>query len=89
MSAAAVPAGSAAVLIGVSAYAHLPALTAVRDGLVDLAAQLRDPAVGGLPAERCHVVAEPAGAAEAIAPLRGAVESASDTLLVHYAPGTG
>ncbi|MGW3245307.1 hypothetical protein [Streptomyces sp. NPDC001070] len=85
MSAAAVPAGSAAVLIGVGAYAHLPALPAVRGGLVDLAAQLRGPAVWGLPAERCHVVAEPACAAEAIARLRGAVESASDRLLVHCA----
>ncbi|MFJ3921963.1 protein phosphatase 2C domain-containing protein [Streptomyces sp. NPDC090022] len=79
------PQRSSAVLIGVSAYDHLPGLPAVRTNLADLRDQLRDPAVWGLPAERCHLVHDPAGGSAAIAPLRHAVEAATDTLVVYFA----
>ncbi|MFJ7158876.1 protein phosphatase 2C domain-containing protein [Streptomyces sp. NPDC101118] len=79
------PGRSSAVLIGVSAYAHLPELPAVRTNLVDLQHQLQDPAVWGLPPERCHRVPDPAGASEAIGPLRRAAEEATDTLVVYFA----
>lgn len=45
MDTAAAPDRSAAVLIGVSRYDHLPPLPGVRGNVMDLAAQLRDPAV--------------------------------------------
>ncbi|NGO74321.1 hypothetical protein G6045_01270 [Streptomyces sp. YC504] len=53
--------------------------------MTDLAGQFRDPSVWGLSADRCHVVLEPGDSATAIGPLRSAVDSASDTLLVYYA----
>ncbi|MGW9372967.1 caspase, EACC1-associated type [Streptomyces xanthophaeus] len=85
MTAPAAPGRSSAVLIGVSRFAHLPELPAVSANLTDLAAQLRDPDVWGLPADRCHVVAEPGTPTAALAPLRAALEQARDTLVVYYA----
>ncbi|MDT0310590.1 caspase family protein [Streptomyces sp. DSM 44917] len=79
------PGRSAAVLIGVSSYAHLADLPAVRANVADLAVQLRDASVWGLPGQRCHLALEPRSAAEAIGHLRRAVDSTTDTLLVYYA----
>src|SRR5262245_33520945 len=79
------PRQSSAVLVGVSTYAHLPELPAVRTNLIALHDQLRDPAVWGLPPDRGHRVHDPASASEAIGPLRRAAEATADTLVVYFA----
>ncbi|CCK25418.1 hypothetical protein BN159_1039 [Streptomyces davaonensis JCM 4913] len=85
MNTAAAPGRSAAVLIGVSRYDHLAPLPGVRGNVVDLAEQLRDPAVWGLSEERCRVVLEPTDATAAFEPLRETADGGLDTLVVYYA----
>ncbi|MFG3257569.1 protein phosphatase 2C domain-containing protein [Streptomyces sp. NPDC048172] len=88
MSASSSPGRSAAVLMGVSTYEHLDDLPGVRGSATDLAAQLCDPAIWGLPADRCHLVMEPDSPTAAFAPLRalgGSGLDTLDTLVVYYA----
>jgi hypothetical protein len=51
---------SAAVIIGVGAYQHLPALPAVANHREQLHAVLTDREVWGLPGDRCRTVPDPA-----------------------------
>ncbi|MFJ9029888.1 caspase family protein [Streptomyces sp. NPDC102274] len=79
------PAASRAVLIGTAAYRHLPALPAVQANVTDLAAELCDATVWGLPREHCTVVADPQNATAMLDPVHRAGDQATDTLLVYYA----
>ncbi|WP_420711880.1 caspase, EACC1-associated type [Streptomyces sp. MMG1533] len=72
------------MLIGVSRYEHLEDLPGVRGNVRDLAAQLRDPAVWGLPEDRCHEVLDPANSSDALGPLRATTDTDIDTLVVYY-----
>lgn len=85
MNGPASPDRSAAVLIGVSQYKHLEDLPGIRANVEDLADQMRDPSVWGLPTGRCHVVLEPLNATAAFDPLRATDDFRLDTLLVYYA----
>jgi uncharacterized protein YjbI with pentapeptide repeats len=73
------------VLIGASAYSHLEDLPAVRNNLSGFRDVLVDPALGGLPADNCTVVAEPAGPVDLYRMLRQQAAAAEDTLLVYFA----
>ncbi|MFG3013197.1 caspase family protein [Streptomyces cinerochromogenes] len=81
------PAGSRAVLIGVSRYEHpgLPGIPAVRANLADLRAVLTDPVSGTLRAEHCVVVDEPGVPTDFGIPVTEAAGEATDVLLVYYA----
>jgi flagellar motility protein MotE (MotC chaperone) len=88
------PQHSRAVLVGVSSYAQLEALDAVRNNLADLAAELSAEDVWGLPIGNCAVVAEPNSPTEMLDPLTAAAKAATDTLLFYYSghgltPSTG
>lgn len=78
------PQRSRAVLVGVSSYAKLEALDAVRNNLNDLAAELSSEDVWGLIADNCAVVAEPKSPTEMLDPLTDAAKAATDTLLFYY-----
>ncbi|HEY3478608.1 MAG TPA: caspase family protein, partial [Streptomyces sp.] len=60
-------------------------LPAVTNNLTRLGELLQDPAVWGLPADRCVTVPEPATPAEVLDAVHGAARRAEDTLLVYYA----
>ncbi|MER5729337.1 caspase family protein [Streptomyces sp. NPDC002138] len=79
------PGSSRAVLIGTASYLHLEQLPAVEANLVDLATELCDATVWGLPVQHCTVVADPQSAAEMLDPVHQAADEATDTLLVYYA----
>ena len=81
------PLRSYAVLIGSAAYraSALDDLPAVAENLTRLADLLRDPAVWGLPAERCVLVPDPADPATVLRAIHRAARAAEDTLLVYYA----
>ncbi|MFJ4618812.1 caspase family protein [Streptomyces sp. NPDC088812] len=79
------PARSRAVLIGTASYRHLPQLPAVETGVVDLAAELCDATVWGLPVQHCTVVTDPLSAHAILDPVHQAGEEATDTLLVYFA----
>ncbi|QTD96074.1 caspase, EACC1-associated type [Streptomyces cyanogenus] len=81
------PAGSRAVLIGVSRYEHpkLPGLPAVRANLADLKAVLTDPVNGTLRDEHCVMVHEPRVPTDFGLPVTEAAGEATDVLLVYYA----
>ncbi|WP_073920304.1 caspase family protein [Streptomyces sp. CB00455] len=79
------PAASRAVLIGSSGYRHLAALPAVEANVKDLAAELCDATVWGLPEQHCTLVLDPRHPAELLDPVNRAGEEATDTLLVYYA----
>ncbi|CAM5237034.1 caspase family protein [Streptomyces aurantiogriseus] len=79
------PARSRAVLIGTASYRHLPQLPAVEAGVVDLAAELCDATVWGLPVQHCTVVTDPLSAQALLDPVHQASEEATDTLLVYFA----
>ncbi|MEV8536107.1 caspase family protein [Streptomyces sp. NPDC051211] len=79
------PAASRVVLIGSAGYHHLPALPAVGANVEDLAAELSDPTVWGLPEQHLTLVADPVHAADLLDPVRRAGEEATDTLLVYFA----
>jgi len=79
------PDRSRAVLIGASAYRHLEDLPAVRNNLSGFRDVLIAPALGGLRADNCTVVAEPATPVDIYRALRQQAAAAEDTLLVYFA----
>ena len=79
------PGRSRAVLIGASTYRHLEDLPAVRNNLAGFRDVLVAPALGGLPADNCTVVAEPARPVDVYRTLRQQAAAAEDTLLVYFA----
>ena len=79
------PGRSRAVLIGASTYRHLEDLPAVRNNLSGFRDVLVAPALGGLPADNCTVVAEPARPVDVYRTLRQHAAAAEDTLLVYFA----
>ena len=79
------PGRSRAVLIGASTYSHLEDLPAVRNNLSGFRDVLVAPALGGLPADNCMVVAEPARPVDVYRALRQHAAAAEDTLLVYFA----
>ncbi|ALC24359.1 caspase family protein [Streptomyces pristinaespiralis] len=85
MTALADPSLSRAVLIGTASYLHLEQLPAVEANLVDLAGELCDPTVWGLPVQHCTLVADPQTSSGMLDPVHEAAEEATDTLLVYYA----
>ncbi|MGB6165629.1 MAG: caspase family protein [Pseudonocardiaceae bacterium] len=74
------PAGSHAVLIGVSAYEHaeFPPIRAARNSLQAMRELLSDPALCGWPPERVTVIANPLSAADL-------AETTTGVLLLYYA----
>ncbi|MEV7617863.1 caspase family protein [Streptomyces sp. NPDC089799] len=79
------PGASRAVLIGSAGYRHLPALPPVAANLEDLAAELADATVWGLPGQHLTVVTDPEHPADLLDPVHQAGEEATDTLLVYFA----
>jgi len=79
------PGRSRAVLIGASTYSHLADLPAVRNNLSGFRDVLIAPELGGLPADNCTIVAEPAEPRDLYRTLRQQAEAAEDTLLVYFA----
>jgi Tol biopolymer transport system component len=79
------PGRSRAVLIGASTYRHLTDLPAVGNNLSGFRDVLVAPALGGLPADNCTVVAEPTTPVEIYRALRTNAAAAEDTLLVYFA----
>ncbi|MFG2877253.1 caspase family protein [Streptomyces sp. NPDC048337] len=79
------PAASRAVLIGSAGYRHLAGLPAVESNVKDLAAELCDATIWGLPEQHCTLVLDPQHPAELLDPVNRAGEEATDTLLVYYA----
>jgi len=78
------PGRSRAVLIGASAYRHLEDLPAVRNNLSGFRDVLVAPALGGLSADHCMVLAEPARPVDVYRTLRQQAAAAEDTLLVYF-----
>jgi putative AlgH/UPF0301 family transcriptional regulator len=87
MSDVANPAQSQVVVIGVSAYRHLPDLPAVRRNVADLVALLRDPDYWGVPEANCRVLLDPESASEVSQAIREAAAATEreGLLLVYYA----
>jgi hypothetical protein len=83
---AGVPAGSCAVLIGVSAYeyAEFPPIRAARNSLQAMRSLLSDPALCAWPAERITVIANPISAASLATDIADLAESATGVLLLYY-----
>ncbi|NEB13655.1 caspase family protein [Streptomyces coelicoflavus] len=79
------PVRSRAVLVGTASYRHLPQLSVVEANVVDLAAELCDATVWGLPVQNCTVVTDPLTQPAFLDPVRRAAEEATDTLLVYFA----
>ncbi|MFD5298202.1 caspase family protein [Streptomyces mutabilis] len=79
------PTRSRAVLVGTASYRHLPQLSAVEANVVDLAAELCDATVWGLPVRHCTVVTDPLTTPAILDPVYQAAEEATDTLLVYFA----
>ena len=81
------PERSCAVLIGTSTYhfSELADLPAVRNNVKGLAEVLTSPALGGLLADRCIVLSDPADVRAVYRTLRKSASSAKDTLLVYFA----
>ncbi|MFF5981426.1 esterase-like activity of phytase family protein [Streptomyces olindensis] len=80
------PHASAAVLIGVSSYRHMPKLPTVANNLTRLKEALTDRSIWGLPAARCVTVPDPTKADELIDPVVDAAGAETrDTLIVYYA----
>jgi hypothetical protein len=78
------PGHSRAVLIGASSYHHLEHLPAVRNNLTGFRDILIDPALGGLPADKCTVLEEPPSGLDLYKALRTAAAPAEDMLLVYF-----
>jgi actin-like ATPase involved in cell morphogenesis len=76
---------SRAVLIGTSIYEHLENLPAVRNNLSGFRDALVDPERGGLRADRCKIIQEPASSLAVFEALKKEAEAAEDTLLVYFA----
>jgi hypothetical protein len=86
MTAELVPAGSCAVLIGVSAYeyAEFPPIRAARNSLQAMRSLLSDPALCAWPQERITVIANPISATELAGTIADLAERTTDVLLVYY-----
>lgn len=80
------PASSRAILIGCSSFTQpwLPAIPAVKHGLVSLDALLTHAEAGIIPAEHCQVIHEPQYLLDVGTPLARAARDATDLLLVYY-----
>jgi hypothetical protein len=79
------PAGSYAVLVGVSSYRRLTPLPAVANNIAALADMLLDRDGWGLPMRHCHLVEDPESVDAVLGPIHQAAEAASDALLVYFA----
>ena len=81
------PAGSHAVLIGVSAYEHaeFPPIRAARNSLRAMRELLSDPALCGWPPERVTVIANPLSAADLAGQVTDLAETTTGVLLLYYA----
>ncbi|MGI5472752.1 caspase, EACC1-associated type [Streptomyces sp. CA-132043] len=85
MPALADTASSAALLVGVPEYDVLDDLPTVASNLVGLREVLTDPAVWGLPSDRCTVLAQPGHGEQILDAVQETERRATDTLLVYYA----
>jgi hypothetical protein len=79
------PAGSHAVLVGVSSYRCLEPIPAVANNLGALADLLVDRDVWGLPVRNCHLIENPRSVDAVMAPIHEAAKAASAALLVYFA----
>ncbi|WP_371614990.1 caspase family protein [Streptomyces sp. NBC_00454] len=79
------PAASRAVLIGTAGYRYLPGLPTVEANVRDLAAELCDATVWGLPEQHCTSVLDPEHPADLLDAVHRAGDEATDTLLVYFA----
>ncbi|MFI6066869.1 caspase family protein [Micromonospora sp. NPDC051227] len=79
------PAGSRAVLIGVSRYRSLPGIPAVERNVRGLAALLTDPDLWGLPPEHCRMVIDPTSGEEVLRAVHEASLAATEALVVYFA----
>ena len=86
MTAELVPAGSRAVLIGVSAYeyAEFPPIRAARNSLEAMHSLLSDPALCAWPQEWITVIANPISGSELAASIADLAEVTTGALLVYY-----
>jgi hypothetical protein len=77
---------SRALLIGVSAYeyAEFPPIRAARNSLAAMRSVLTDPALGGWPADRVAVAANPGSAAELASGLADLADATTGVLLLYY-----
>lgn len=79
------PQQSRAVLLGVSQYAHLDQLPAVKNNVDELRAALTDPRRTALPQAHCVSIVEPESPKAAARVLRTVAEQVEDTLIVYFA----
>ena len=84
---AGLPAGSRAVLVGVSAYeyAEFPPIRAARNSLEAMSSLLSDPALCAWPPEWITVIANPISAAGLATQIADLAESTTGVLLLYYA----
>jgi Caspase domain len=86
MADASLPAGSRAVLIGVSSYEHagfLP-IRAARNSLQEMQLLLADPELCGWPGELITVIADPSSATDLAVRIAELTETATGVLLLYY-----
>ena len=81
-----VPAGSSAILIGVSAYeyAELAPIRAARNSLLAMRSLLLDPELGGWAAGQVRVIANPLSAADLSAEIAEVAVATTGVLLLYY-----
>ena len=81
-----VPAGSRAVLIGVSAYEYteFPPVRAARNSLQAMRWLLADPELCGWPPERITAIVNPISAADLLTDIAELADTASGALLLYY-----
>ncbi|MET8281747.1 caspase family protein [Micromonospora sp. NPDC005174] len=79
------PAGSRAVLIGVSRYQAMPGIPGAERNVRRLYALLTDPTVWGLPPEHCRMVIDPTSGEEVLRAVHEASLAATDALVVYFA----
>jgi hypothetical protein len=85
--AAGLPAGSRAVLIGVSAYeyAEFPPVRAARNSVLAMRSLLADPALCGWPPDQITVITNPVSAAGLATDIADLAENTTGALLLYYA----
>src|SRR5437016_755972 len=83
---AGLPAGSRAVLIGVSEYeyAEFPPIRAARNSLHAMQSLLADPALCGWPPERIEVIEDPISAGDLGVSIADLAETTTGVLLLYY-----
>ena len=81
-----VPPGSAAILIGVSAYeyAEFPPIRAARNSLQAMRSMLTDPELCAWPASQVRTIANPISAADLTAEITGVAVATTGVLLLYY-----